>query len=522
MAKCFAASVGERYSPDPQEPIMDSLFQQYERVLVESLVTTFGLDVFIKDQYGGDVDTIHSVRQVGQDENMTYKNVLNRQAYERREAYSSAKYHGDARYIAKNRETSARRKAGELVDAYTGERIARDGKSDLDHVISSKEIHDDRGRVLAGLNGTYLANCEENLQVTNPHTNRTKKADSMEDFLAKCGDEYTQAQKENMLKKDAVAREAYEAKLACVYYTSSNFAKDLTKAAGKVGAKMGVRQAVGFVFAEMWFAVKEEFQKIEDGPFDLADFLTAIGNGLKRGFARAREKYRDLFERFFSGAVAGAVSSLTTTLCNIFFTTATHVVQVIRQSYVSLVEAAKVLFINPQNYTFGERMRTVAKTLATGASVVVGVLVSEAIGNTGLKGVPVLGDIVPTFCGAFVTGIMTCTLLYFLDRSERINKLVKSLDGLHTMDAEIQYYRQKADAFERYAAELEKIDLAKFKKEIALFGDIAHDLEAAGTEEELNAALKSACEKAGVPIPWGKERSFDAFMRDKNSRLVFS
>ncbi len=511
---------GKSFYPHPSEPILENIFQQYERVLVESLIASFGLDFLIRDQHGGDVDTIYNVRQVDQDGQMIYKNKSNQLDYEKQKTYDSREYHGDSRYIAKNREISTQKKEGVLVDAYTGEKIDRNGKSDLDHVISAKEIHDDRGRVLAGLTGTDLANCEENLQATNPHTNRTKKANSMDEFLDKYGGEYTEDQKNNMHLRDAVARKSYEAKLAKAYYTSPEFAKDLTVAAGNVSVRMGARQALGFVFAEMWFAVKEEFQKVR-GKFDLGEFFTALGRGIQCGFERAKRKYDELFSRFLSGAVAGALASLTTTLCNIFFSTAKNVVRVIRQSYTSLVEAGKVLFINPDNYTFGERMRAVVKILATGASIVVGVIVSDAVGKTPIASIPVVGEIVQTFCGTFVTGIMSCTLLYFFDRSEIINKLIKALDGLHTIETEINYYRQQADYFEKYAAELMEIDLAQFQKEVALYNSIADNIENAKTEKDLNIVLRQALKDIGAVLPWGEQRSFDSFMRDKSARLVF-
>ena len=490
MSANLVVQPGVSFEPEPSEPVMESLFQQYERVLVQNLLSSFALDFLLYDQHGGDVDTIHTVRQIGQDDQMTYKNKKNQVVYEQMGAYDSREYHQDPRYIEKNREVSAQKKAGTLVDAYTGERIPMNGKTDLDHVISAKEIHEDRGRVLAGIAGTDLANSDVNLQATNPHTNRSKKADSMDDFLERKGDEYTEEQKALMRKRDATARKAYKDRLARTYYTSPQFAKDLGAAATKVGASMGARQALGFVFAEMWFAVKEEFQAIEDKPFDLGDFLKSIGNGLKKGLERAKVKYKELFAKFLDGAIAGALASLTTTLCNIFFTTAKNVVRIVRQSYASLVEAAKVLFINPENYTFGERMRAVAKILATGASVVAGVVVSDVVASTGISTIPVIGDIVPSFCGAFVSGILSCTLLYFLDRSKTMNKLIKALDGLHTIETEVNYYRQQAEYFERYAAELDKIDLEQFKKEIAFYGNITTKLESAGSEEELNRILK--------------------------------
>ena len=87
-----------------------------------------------------------------------------------------------------------------LKDAYTGEDVPANSTSDLDHVMTAKEIHDDRGRSLAGLKGTDLANSDENLQATNRHTNRTKKADDMGDiyvFMPRKQMEYLPKKKNN-------------------------------------------------------------------------------------------------------------------------------------------------------------------------------------------------------------------------------------------------------------------------------------------------------------------------------------
>ncbi|MGP1560676.1 MAG: hypothetical protein ACTTIC_01140 [Helicobacteraceae bacterium] len=274
MVHSYTTQATVIFEPDLREPLTDSIFNQYERVIVESIITSFGLDFLIKDRHGGDVDTVYNVRQIGKDVQMTYKNQANAAVYEDRGEYDSRAYHSDPAYIAKNREISIKRKSGDLTDAYTGKRMSANDKSDLDHVISAKEIHNNRGRVLSGISGLDLANSDENLQATNPHTNRTKKVDSMTDFLEKHGDEYSSEQKVLMLEKDRVARRAYNQKIERAYYTSSQFRTDVALAAGSVGLKMGVRQAVGFVFTEIWFCVKDEFDTLKQrANFDLADFL---------------------------------------------------------------------------------------------------------------------------------------------------------------------------------------------------------------------------------------------------------
>lgn len=552
MNTCFATIAGSGFSPNPDDDIMDSLFHQYERVIVESLITTFGLDFLIKDQHGGDVDTINNVRKLDDgpdhDPKMTYKNKANESAYENRGAYNKSKYDSDPRFKAINKEVHQQKKSGTLKDSYTGKTVPRNADIDLDHVISTKEIHEDRGRTLSGLSGLDLANCEENLKPTDRSINRSMKEKTIDDYCKwldktepqraaeltrlRNKSELTDAEKKLLHKyeqqalidqdqmkfHDKTARKAYEAKLAAAYYTSSKFAADTAKAAGKVGIQMGIRQALGLVFTEIWFSVKAEFNNVS-APFQMGDFLSAIGNGIKRGFNNAKEKYKELLNKFKEGAISGILSNLTTTLCNIFFTTAKNVVKIIRQSYASLVQAAKILFLNPDNLPFGERMRATSKIIATGASVVVGTIVSEAIADTGIKTIPIICDIVPAFCGTLITGILTCTLLYYLDRSEDMNRLVSVLNTLPTISTEVDFYKHQAVYFENYAAELMKIDLAKFKEEITMYSTVAKDLETVEDEITLNLILKKALKTLGIEVPWGD--SFDDFMNDKSKVLIF-
>ena len=454
-----------------------------------------------------------------------YKNKNNAARYAELDKYNSVTYHNDARYNKKNRQISEKRKNGELYDAYTGDKVARNAQTDLDHVISAKEIHVDRGRVLAGLNGVDLANSDENLQATNSHTNRTKQNLSMDEFLDKYGNDYTAEQKKNMRKKDAIARKAYEAKLAKAYYTSPAFAKDVSLAAGKVGVGMGLRQLLGFVFTEIWFSIKEEFNMLNVKPgldMDMGDFFKSIGNGVRKGFESSKIKYKDLFSQFASGATSGVLSSLTTTICNIFFTTAANIVRIIRQSFASLVEATKILLINPQNYPFGERMRAAVKVIATGASVVLGTIVSEAIGKTPIAAIPGIGSIVQTFCGTLCTGVVSCTLLYFIDKGNLINSIVSKLNLIHTIEDDIYYYKQQALLFERYAAELMKIDLKSFREETGRYNQIASSINASTSAEELNVILKNALHSLGIKMSWEQTHSdFDSFMNDKNAKMVF-
>lgn len=544
MNACFVAMADTNFSPNPDDDLMDSLFHQYERVIVESLITSFGLDFLIKDQHGGDVDTIHNVRKIGDgpnsDPNMIYKNKANKTAYQNRGAYDRAEYHeknSNYKSIRNEAKTAFNEEGQWIEDAYTGNKLGINKalpdkqRAELDHVISAKSIHDDPGRVLSGISGSELANNPDNLRFTNMKLNNNMRDKDIPEYIKWCeenpdkvnwngekGKPLPDDVKLRLMREYEQAKKVADAKINRTYYTSLEFTKNLVSSAGKVGLQMGLRQTIGLIFTEIWFSVKKEFNNVST-PFKMDEFLTAIGNGIKRGFNNAKSKYKDLLNKFIEGTVSGVLSSLTTTLCNIFFTTAKNIVKIIRQSYASLVQAAKILFLNPDNLPFGKRMRAVSKIIATGASVVIGTVVSDAIGNTGIKTIPVICDIVPTFCGVLVTGILTCSLLYYMDRSKKINQLISVLNTLPTISTEVDFYKRQAAYFEAYAAELMRIDLAKFKSEVNTYSIIAKDLESSTDETSLNRILKNAIITLGIEVPWGD--NFNDFMNDKSKVLRF-
>lgn len=529
----------EDYYPDEKNSIYDDLFKQYNRVVIESLLTSFGLDMLlVKDQYGGDVDTIHNVEKIGEythswnngkiqiknekyDPLMKYKSLRNEENYKNREEYNSKSYHKHENYIATNKENSKLKKEGMLYDGYTGEKIKANGKTNLDHIISAKEISEDRIRILAGLKGEDLANSPENLIITNESLNKSKSAYSMNEFLNREKNREEKRYSEESIKRmenlDKRARKAYKTKLNIAYYTSSNFRNDLLRSSANVGVRMGLRQAVGFLLTEVVFTVMDEFKRLKTEKLD--EIFAAISNGIKKGFENAKLKYRELLSKFKDGIIAGIIGSLTTTLTNIFFTTSKNIIRVIRQSWVSLVEALKIVLFNPDNLPFGERMRAVAKIFVTTASVIVSIVVREVLTKIGIAAIPVVGDVLVTFIEILSMGLTSCTLLYFLDRSEMVNKAVNFLNNLPTISNALYYYKEQAKYFEQYAAQILSIDVENFEREVEKFNSIANKLENAKDENELNSILVGFYKEMKIKLPW--QGDFDSFMKDKNSVLIF-
>ena len=129
---------------------------------------------------------------------------------------------------------------------------------------------------------------------------------------------------------------------------------------------------------------------------------------------------------------------------------------------------------------------------------------------------PVVGPVTQTFSATLVSGLLSCTLLVFLDRSKFMNSLI---DKLNAIPSEVNNYKEVADAFERLAAKIENIDIAKFKEDTERYKSVSESISKAESEDEMNNILLSAYKSLDIKIPW--ECDFDTFMSNKNNRLVF-
>ncbi len=321
----------------PIEDCYDTIFSQYEEVVVQALVTSFGLDFLIQDRYGGDVDTVHNVRQIGKDSEMTYKNQKNATDYASRGKYNSKEYHSKCRngektnYAKKKhdkRDEYHNNGNKDFGDDYTGSKnLGLLGKSknapanrnaELDHIIEAKAVHDDPGRVLAGLDGAKLADAKENFAWTNKSLNasmgswayqqmskwekdcaKAKKTGTppppkpdvdMEAYIVAHPD-IDETTKKNMREHYRKAKRAYDAKVSRVYYTSKKFWKDTSVATAKLGISMGLRQALGLVFTEIWFTVKDAI--IESTKYGKSLF-ESIAKAVKQALKNAKKKFRKI------------------------------------------------------------------------------------------------------------------------------------------------------------------------------------------------------------------------------------
>lgn len=445
-------------------PVLNNLWGEYQKIVLRSLITTFGLDFIIKDRVGGDVDTVHTVR-----DGVQYKNPQNELDYQNRGKYDSDGLHRDKRFRDYKKEVKGKMEF--IEDQYSPGKKIYLGKSsflkqnnmvaECDHSVSGREVHDDPGRVLAGLDTNDLANRPENFYFTNKNLNRDMSDTPKEEYVKTHEDSLTDSEKEAILSTNKTARNSIDKDINDAYYSSEKFYIDSINAAHSLGVKMGIREAVGFIMVELFFSCKTELENTKT-KLSFSDCVKAIQKGVSKGVENIKSNYKFIFTAFGEGYISGLLASLSTTFINIFLTTDKLLVKNIRTASITLVRASNVLFFNPGQLFLGDRLKTTAIILSTGACSMVGTTVGTYLEGTPIREIPLVGDKIITFIQILVSGLLSGTFLYMLDRSEFMTSLTERFNKYAPEGYKIHEY---CNYFERLAAELEGYDVDEYSRE---------------------------------------------------------
>ena len=515
--------------------------KELEKTVINSLTTTFGLDFLLfKDKAGGDVDTIHNVRQG------IWATEKEKQAYGQRGEYKDVKddYHSHDNYIKTGARDKDLQQAGELYDPYRGQIMAASETRNLDHIIAAKEIHDDEGRVLAGCNGVELANQSSNLQTTHESINKSKKQTPIGDFLDKLPSRIEGFEKDlekkqerlaklprntpeqehkareleddirkdgekikalksidakGMRERDKEARKNYNGTINREYYGSSKFILQTGYSAGLSGLKMGARQMLGLVMAEIWFELRTQVPKILESmqkQFSFEKFIAHIKDVFQGIWHRVKERFKDFLTGFKDGVFGGVMSSVTTTIFNIFATTQKAAIKIIREIWGQLCKAFKLIFFNPEKLGFLDLCKALTGVLSAAAGVTIGSIAHAQL--LPLCNFP-FGAELAAFSGALVTGITTLGLTYFLLYSSAAQEAWSFVESIMPHVETIKKYQAINAELDRYLTELGRVEFNMDTEELTAF---SHDLAACNDEMQRSLVLKNEVAKHGIELPY--------------------
>ncbi|GAB0172014.1 hypothetical protein NHP164001_00270 [Helicobacter trogontum] len=367
-----------------------SLFEQCADNALNAIVGHFGLGAALLDSKdGGNVNTTHNVRQD------IYASDKERQRYDKRGDYDSKQYHSHETYKAIHKQQGQLKEQGKLDDYMTGQRLAPNTETDLDHKVSGKMIHDDRARVLAEVDGSALANTESNLAMTDRSLNRMKKDKSAQEFI-KNRDERLQALERNEQKRGYLtesekkekaklekaktindekfkaeydeAKKDIDKAVDKAYYTSVKPYKEALVTGAKDAGKMALHSVIGIVLHDLIKGMMIEIKILfkEFGNESFKEIFTRFKDRLQTIWEDLKAKWKDIIAGSLESAILSFFSNILVFVINTIFTTLKKIVQIIRAGFNSLYQAIKILVKPPKDMPKDEVMREAAKVLVSG------------------------------------------------------------------------------------------------------------------------------------------------------------
>lgn len=399
-------------SDDEKNSIFDDLIGEYGQVVSHTIIQTFGLGPFFhEDKDGGKVTTIHNAQ----------KGIYARKEDE----FSRNKYGYDAskKIVLQTNE----KRGNKHIDAYTGKTIDR---VNVDHVVPLDSFHKNGGFLLDDSRKKLFSSDIRNLVVTDETLNKSKGALQLNDFRMRKNDgqenvndvrfSIDKERAEKISKKANIAYDEHQISKSekIKVYSSRNLQAGLDD-----GFRLGTREAIGFILNTLTIELFKEIKLYAKNfkHYRTEGVLWAELNKMsERVIENTRVQLKELLKAtakvFGEGVVSGLISSILTTVINMFITTKKRIVRIVREGFLSIFRAFKLLFSNPDNLSKSMLYREVTKLFITGLVVAGGIAFEEVIENA-LKGMalPFVPLISSTLVG-ILTGIVLATIIYMIDQ----------------------------------------------------------------------------------------------------------
>lgn len=434
-------------------------FEELEGNLSKQLEESFSdLEILEKDREKiSDPDSFGKVimdeiwtqfsNQIGFD--MTAETLVEKYDREHPESYKEVgkEVMQDKRYKDENKKMRDQQQAGNLKDAYTGKKLNHKDKANLDHVVTRKELYENKRRKQANLDVKDLANKKENLQATNESLNKSKKEKSNKQYLEnretreqglirenekknKKVDESNMSETEKRLQKEKNNKRLQD-KLDADNKLMMDADKTARKAINKKIAIEGTKQ-VGVK------AVKDSIKAMVVN--SLFALLKEIMNGLIRFFKEKSKSFKvflaqmkEAIKRFFKNISSFLKSGVSTFLGTIVTEIFEPIIDIfgkisglLKQGIHSLIDVFKYLRDkNNKDKSLAIKVAQVGKiltsTLVAGGAIMLGEIFEKLLlGIPGMQiTIPLMGtiaNVVGLFLASLVSGLVGAIILNFIDK----------------------------------------------------------------------------------------------------------
>lgn len=465
-----------------REMRLKKLFDDCQNQVISQIIGPFGLSLaMFEDKNGGNIATVHNAN----------KSIFPDEQHEKNYKIANDPYSQQLRQ-KKMDDASARgkthKKNNEMLDAgqevlsvVTNKPMIK-GEIDGDHTVSLKELHSDKELHLrfSEEERKRIANSQQNMAYIEASLNRSKGERSWEE----CLNDPDFVQKNNLSPDDIkrIKEIDKEARSHIKKEKNKKLAEEVLVTGTEEALRMGLRQALGALLTELVNGLFNEFKVLIKQGVELGKTIfQEINERLARVVDSVARKIPNAIGQLFSGGISGFMTNLLTFLINNFITTAKRFVTMIREGFLGIIRALKMIFFPPANMSNEQALQEGLKILTVTIVTALGYALESTI-STFVATIPVLGSIAdlitPVLIG-IMTGLLSALLAYQIDRlfdrnafnekfmdelllnAQRRNKFADELVGLTQKSLiNIENYSISITSYDRIAKTFKSAEVA--------------------------------------------------------------
>lgn len=402
--------------------------------------------------------------QIGLD--ITNETLIQKYDREHPETYDEVKdkVMKDSKYKEANKKMKTKQQNGELIDSYTGKKMKKNDKANLDHVVSRKELYENARRKQANLSTEELANKDENLQPTNESLNKSKKEKSVDKYVAQREERERKLREQNEKANKKIdesnmspaEKKAAKAKNNKRLQDKLNADDERMKAADKKARNainkdiaIGVTKQVGKKAATdalKQMSIEALFTLLKEIMNGMVRFFKSQAKSFKLFLAEMKKAIHNFFSKITSFLKTGATSFVGTIVSEIFGPIVSmfkKLSSIIKQGVSTIWDAIKYLKdekhkSEPFSIKIAQVGKIIVGGLVAGGAILLGNTFETALLTVpGMQiQLPLLGSlasIIGLFLASLVSGIIGAIVLNFIDKfianKLRSNIVEKQIDS---------------------------------------------------------------------------------------------
>ena len=399
---------------------IETLMQSCSDEVLRQIIGPFGLtQAMFQDVEGGAVTTVHNfekgVTANASDKNLYEAFLRNQQSIDR---------------TLYDKDLPEKRKeifqgSEEIISAYTGNSLTKDGQTHLDHVLSvSKNERDPKANlVMTPVQRAEMGNSAPNLVPVEAAINQSMGDANKRDWVDKQrkndpgktnGESFgIDSEKLGDVVKGAEAHVNAELLQAQI----KKQGEELLLTGAEIALKNALRRAFGVVLFEFVHGSFLEISKLVKNFKKEENFIDRLTESLKRVMRRVIKKLKHALDAAVQGGVQGFISNLLTFMINNVITTSKKLVTVIRESMQGLWNAMKLLANPPQGQSQIEVARQVTKIIVGVVTTAIGMAMEESVKGfiLSIAFLAPVADVLGTAIAAIMTGISGALIVYGID-----------------------------------------------------------------------------------------------------------